>query len=270
MFSGGFMFKVTIVQVGRVPGRDVSGMFELARKLVSEGPVGDLVVFPENWVSAKPLGVGEFESIVGGLYEVFESNVVGGLQYVVDFDGRVRSVGLAFIEGSPVRVCEKIYPSKAVGERGRVEPGRIQGAFKVKGWTLGCVACVDIFYPEVSRVLAALGASVIYNPSSTPDNRLGLWRSALRVRASENVVYTVGVNAVGNRYPDGRVAGGSSVVFSPLGRVLASLGPNIGVSTVTLDSGRLEEALERWAFREDFERDYATLYKDYASKRWNI
>ncbi|MFN4046589.1 MAG: hypothetical protein ACK4H7_04535, partial [Acidilobaceae archaeon] len=116
MFSGGFMFKVTIVQVGRLPGRDVPGMFELAKKLASEAPIGDLVVFPENWVSSKPLDVREFESIVGGLYEVFESNVAGGLQYVLDSDGKVRSVGLAFIEGSPVRVCEKIYPSRAVGE----------------------------------------------------------------------------------------------------------------------------------------------------------
>ncbi|MFN4046292.1 MAG: carbon-nitrogen hydrolase family protein, partial [Acidilobaceae archaeon] len=159
---------------------------------------------------------------------------------------------------------------RAVGERGRVEPGRLQRTFKVKGWTLGCVACVDIFYPEISRVLVALGASIIYNPSSIPDNRLSLWRSALRIRASENVVYAIGVNAVGNRYPDGRVAGGSSTVFSPLGRVLASLGPNIVVSTVTLDSVRFEEAFERWAFREDFERDYAVLYRDYALKRWNI
>ncbi len=264
------MFRVTIVQVGRVPNRDVSGMFELARGFAFEAPMGDLVVFPENWVSAEPLDVREFEFLVGRLYEVFESNVAGGLQYVVDFDGKVRSVGLAFIEGSPVRVCEKIYPSRAVGERGRVEPGRLRGVFKVKGWTLGCVACVDIFYPEISRMLAALGASVIYNPASIPDNRIGLWHSALRVRASENIAYTIGVNAVGNKYPDGRIAGGSSAIYSPLGKILASLGPGMGASTVTLDSEKLGEALDRWAFKEDFERDYARLYVDYASKRWSI
>ncbi len=255
--------RVTVVQVGRLGDGGLDSVKELVVRLAREAGVGDIVFLPENWLSGRPIDVSAFERVVFELYELLGSSVAGGLQYVVDVDGVVRSVGLAVIDGSLVRVCEKMHPSKATGERGRVEPGRLVGPFSVKGWVVGCVACVDIFYPEVSRALVARGAQVIYNPASIPGNRVELWRSAVRVRGVENVVYSIGVNATGNVYPDGRVTTGGSVAYSPWGKTILSLHDQPSASTVELNVERIREAMERWAFREDFERYYRRLYVEF-------
>jgi predicted amidohydrolase len=255
--------RVTVVQVGRLGDGSFDSVKELVVRLAREAGVGDIVFLPENWMSGRPVDVGVFEKVVFELYELLGSSVAGGLQHVVDDDGFVRSVGLAVIEGSLIRVCEKLYPSKATGERGRVKPGRLVEPFSVKGWVVGCIACVDIFYPEVSRALVARGAHIIYNPASIPGNRVELWRSAVRIRGVENVVYSIGVNATGNVYPDGRVTMGGSVAYSPWGKMLLSLHDQPSASTVELNVERLREAVERWAFREDFERYYRRLYVEF-------
>ncbi len=252
--------EVTVIQVGRFNHGSLGTVKELVVKLGREAGVGDIVLLPENWLSREPVDVGLFERVLFELYGSLGSSVAGGLQYVVDVDGAVRSVGLAVIDGSLVRICEKLHPSKATGERGRVKVGRFIEPFNVKGWIIGCVACVDIFYPEVSRALVARGAQVLYNPASIPDNRVELWRSAVRIRGVENVVYSIGVNATGNKYPDGRVTTGGSVVYSPWGKMLVSLHDRPSAAKVRLDVERLREAMERWAFREDFERFYKGLY----------
>lgn len=251
--------RVTIVQVGRVNG-GVEDVIELITRLSKEAGVGDLVLLPENWISGKPVDISVYERVLTSIYDSLGSSIAGGLQYVVDVDGVIRSVGLAIIDGSLVRVCEKIHPSKAVGERGRVTPGRLMEPFRVKGWVVGCVACVDIFYPEVSRALLARGAQILYNPASIPENRVELWQSTVRVRGVENMVYAIGVNAFGNKYPDGRVTSGGSIASSPWGKILALLGPQYSSTIVELNWERVEEALERWAFKEDFEKHYRRLY----------
>ena len=253
--------KLTIVQVGRI---EVGGFDEIVGfivRLSREAGVGDLIVLPENWVSGRPIDISVYEGVLMRIYNSLGSSVAGGLQHVVDVDGVVRSVGLAVIDGSTLRICEKVHPSKAIGERVRVRPGRFMEPFRFNEWVIGCVACVDIFYPEISRALVARGAQVLYNPASIPENRVELWQSAVRIRGVENVVYSIGVNTTGNRYPDGRITGGGSVAYSPWGKMLVTLGPNPAAVTIELDKARIEEALERWAFREDFEKLYKRLYE---------
>jgi len=255
------VLRVTIVQVGRLNGGRVDDLKRLIIKLAREAGVGDLVLLPENWISRTPIDVEAFERVLLDVYNSLGSCVAGGAQYVVDIDGVVRSVGLAVVDGVVVRTCEKIHTSKAVGERGRIAAGRLVEPFKVKGWTIGCLACIDVFYPEVSRALVARGAQVLYNPASIPENRVELWQSAVRIRGVENTVYSIGVNAFGNEYVDGRVTSGGSVVFNPWGEALTSLGPQLTSRTVELDFREVELALMRWGFREDFERRYKGLYE---------
>jgi predicted amidohydrolase len=253
--------RVSIVQIGRLESGKLDDLKELIVKLARKAGVGDLVLLPENWISRTPIDVGAFERILLDVYNSLGSCIASGAQYVVDVDGAVRSVGLAIIDGSVVRICEKIHPSKAVGERDRIVAGRLIGPFKVKGWAIGCLACVDVFYPEISRALVARGAQVLYNPASIPENRVGLWQSVVRARSIENAVYSIGVNAFGNRYRDGRVTSGGSVAFNPWGGELALLDPRLEAKTIELDPGEEELASKRWGFREDFEKRYKRLYE---------
>ncbi|MCS7107148.1 MAG: carbon-nitrogen hydrolase family protein [Acidilobaceae archaeon] len=250
--------RVTIAQIG-LSERPL----EALKKALRGEELGDLVLLPEHWFSATRSGrsIEEYEEAVLKIRQELGVEVLGGLNTVRDRDGELRSIGLAAVGDKVLRVCEKVHPSKATGERELVRGGRLLPPLQIGKWSIGCIACVDIFYPEIARGLVSRGANVLYNPSSITLDRVEGWLASVRARAEENVAYAIGVNSVGNRYPDGRVTGGTSAVFSPYGRVKALLPNAVGAVTVSLRAEEVEEALARWAFREDFEKHYSHLYK---------
>lgn len=213
------------------------------------GNEGYVLFLPENWISSGPVDLELYSEYVKRIGIAWGGPVFAGLAYVIE-NQNVKSIGLAWIEGRVVRVCEKIFPSKAVGERGKILPGRPIGPFNVKGLNVSCIACVDIFYPEVARWHVQRGAQLLYNPASIPLDRVELWHSILSTRAAENTVYVLGVNNSGSMYPDGRVTGGGSGLYGPDGaRVPAR--PFGQLLLVDLDPSKLEAIRDRWAFYED-------------------
>lgn len=225
----------------------------------SRGLLKEAIVFlPENWLSREPIDEPVYLDIIDNLYKTYGYTMFVGLSYI-NLGDSVRSRGYAVVGGRTEVVCEKVFPSKAVGERGRIrggEPGRV---VEVRGVRIGCIACVDIFYPELARRLVVRGAQVLYNPAAIPSDRLGLWWSILRSRAAENTAYTVGVNSVGVEYPDRRITGGGSRVYSPSGVMLEPVVEN-GVLLYEVDLSELVRIRERWAFRDDLESDLSKLY----------
>ncbi|MCE4629915.1 MAG: carbon-nitrogen hydrolase family protein [Desulfurococcales archaeon] len=224
------------------------------RRLLREA----IVFLPENWLSREPIDEHVYLDIVDNLYKTFGYTIFVGLSYI-NLGGSVRSRGYAVVDGKVEVVCEKVFPSKAVGERGRIKSGEPGRVVDVHGVKIGCIACVDIFYPELSRRLVVRGAQILYNPAAIPSDRLELWWSILRSRAAENIAYTVGVNSVGVEYPDGRFTGGGSRVYSPSGIMLEPVVEN-GVLLYEIDLSELDRVRERWAFRDDLESGLGKLY----------
>ena len=216
----------------------------------------------ENWLSRSPIPLEDYEYAVEVLGREWPGPVLAGSNYVMDRDGSIRSVGLALLGGSITRICEKVFPSMAVGERGRIRAGRLLRPIEVNGWRIACVVCVDIFYPEIARFHTINGAEVIYNPASITSDRVGLWRSVLLTRAAENTVYTVGVNGVGNVYPDGRITLGGSAVFAPNGVMIGSHGMIEGIRFFSISRELIERIRERWAFHRDLTGSLARIYSD--------
>ena len=254
----GWRLRIALVQVGRLgprPARVLQG-------LASRAGDADLYVMPENWVSREPVPLSAYEEAVEDAAEALGGDLLGGIQYVIDDDGRGRRVGLARIGGSTVRVCEKLHPSASVGERGFLAPGRTGSlrVVRVRGAPVGCVACVDVFYPEVVRRLVVGGAEVVVNPASITSDRASMWRAIGLARAVENSVYAVMVNVTGTSYPDGRRTRGGSAAASPLGEYLVVLGPQEAVVPVDLDEDLIREVEGRRRFREDLMAAYSSLY----------
>lgn len=210
----------------------------------------EVLALSENWLSRDPLDAEDYAYALEKVGEEFAGDVLGGSNYVAE-SGEPRSVGLVLAQGRVLRACEKIFPSQAVGERSRIAPGRLLPPVDLRGWRIQCVICVDIFYPEVSRVGTILGAEIIYNPASIPSDRIELWRSVLLSRAAENTVFTIGVNGVGYVYPDGRITLGSSSVYAPNGVMIGGMGTGEGVSVFLLDKQVIRRIRERWAFYSD-------------------
>jgi deaminated glutathione amidase len=91
----------------------------------------------------------------------------------------------------------------------------------LEGVTLGLTVCYDLRFPELYRILAVRGATVITVPSAfTLDTGKDHWEVLLRARAIENQAFMVGANQVGEAPPHYRSYGRSAIV-DPWGVVLA-------------------------------------------------
>jgi len=82
----------------------------------------------------------------------------------------------------------------------------------------GLCICYDMWFPEVSRTLAWLGAEVILQPTLTPTSDRELELIMCRANALFNQCYFISVNGIGTW------GGGRSTMIDPDGRVLQEAG----------------------------------------------
>jgi len=214
----------------------------------------DIVCLPEVWMGAVALSEkdaddllgelcsaasdGRFTLLTGGLFLERGDKIVD-VCHVIGPDGRIAGEQL------------KIFPSGAVGEREYCRGGGKLEVFDAAGVKFGVAVCVDMFYPEIVRRLARLGARAVFNPANIPEERNALWHSLVRTRAAENTVFAVYVNNTGTEYADGRAVSGGSIAAGPDGTVVLEAGNGTGVLRVDLDLSTIETQRKRWAYLDD-------------------
>jgi predicted amidohydrolase len=93
----------------------------------------------------------------------------------------------------------------------------------------GLCICYDMWFPEVSRTLAWMGAEVILQPTMTPTSDRDLELVISQANAIFNQCYFISLNGVG---PYG---GGRSQIVDPDGRILQQAGDNETILTEILD-----------------------------------
>ena len=93
----------------------------------------------------------------------------------------------------------------------------------------GVCICYDMWFPEVSRQLAWMGAEVIIQPTLTPTSDRDLELVMARANALFNQCYFVSINGVG------AWGGGRSTIIDPDGRILQQAGTNQTFMTEMLD-----------------------------------
>ena len=93
----------------------------------------------------------------------------------------------------------------------------------------GLAICYDLWFPEVARTLAWMGAEVIIQPTMTPTSDRAQELVMMQANAIFNQCYLVSVNGVG---PYG---GGRSLMVDPDGRILQQAGNHETILTETLD-----------------------------------
>ena len=108
------------------------------------------------------------------------------------------------------------------------------------GEGLGLTICYDLRFPELSRILAVGGATVLTVPAAfTETTTRDHWEVLLRARAIENQCFVIAANQVGEPAP-GLRTGGRSMIVDPWGLVLAQAPDQETVIVADLDFGRLE------------------------------
>jgi predicted amidohydrolase len=103
----------------------------------------------------------------------------------------------------------------------------------------GVSICYDMWFPETTRTLAAMGAEVILHPTMTDTIDRDVELAIARASAATNQVYFFDVNGVG----DGGV--GRSIINDPSGYVLHQAGSGAEIMPIEVDLGRLRRERER-------------------------
>jgi predicted amidohydrolase len=89
------------------------------------------------------------------------------------------------------------------------------------GEGLGLTICYDLRFPELFRILAVRGATVVTVPAAfTETTTRDHWEVLLRARAIEDQCFVVAPNQIGEPAP-GLRTGGRSMIVDPWGLVLA-------------------------------------------------
>ena len=103
----------------------------------------------------------------------------------------------------------------------------------------GVSICYDMWFPETTRTLAAMGAEVILHPTMTDTIDRDVELSIARASAVTNQVYFFDVNGVG----DGGV--GRSIICDPSGYVLHQADGGAEIMAIDVDFTRLRRERER-------------------------
>lgn len=131
------------------------------------------------------------------------------------------------LEGTYSKVHIPRINSLATDEKRFFDAGSELPLFSVAGIPIGILICYDRSFPEAWRTLALKGAQVIFVPSSSSGFRGDLFVEELKVAASWNQLFVVGVNKAGTEFINGepgpKTFYGRSSIIDPYGKVLTGL-----------------------------------------------
>jgi deaminated glutathione amidase len=176
--------------------------------------------------AAKETGV----ALVAGVFEPAPDGRVYNTAVVIDGDGAL------------VASYRKLhlFDAFAQHESDTVAPGSSVVMATLAGVGVGVQICYDIRFPELTRALAAGGASLVTVSAAW---QAGLfkeehWVTLLRARAIENTVWIAAVGQVPDpdEKPTSAPTGvGRSMLIDPLGVVRCDLGPTARVAVMDAD-----------------------------------
>lgn len=236
---------VGAVQLSWPYGDTVHERREVVRNALATVPACDLVVLPEMW----PVGFERFdeyaaaaEPVTGPTFALGSEFASGRGCYAVpgsfvecSESGSLHNTAMAVgPDGRSVAMYRKSHLfGFGSGESAILVPGDRPVAFDTPSARVGLAICYDLRFPEFFRALVSAGVEVVTVIAAWPAARIEAWSLLLRARAVENQVYVVGCNLSGS---DGAaVYGGCSMVISPRGEVMTTLGRESGVLTAELD-----------------------------------
>jgi predicted amidohydrolase len=254
-------------------GPDRSANLAAAGALVEQAAEAgaELVVLPEYFsVAGSPTVLREQAEALDGPTVAWACELAGrlGLRLVAGSfperpapanapDGRLYNTScLVGPSGAVEAVYRKIHlfdadiDGQALRESATVAPGETVCTCPLGGRdpagppspVLGLSVCYDLRFPELYRILALSGATVVAVPAAfTATTGTAHWETLLRARAVENQVYVVAAGQVGVLPAGMPACHGHSMIVDPWGSVLAEhRQPHPGMVLADYDADRLE------------------------------
>ena len=191
----------------------------------------DILVLPELWntgfypsdlESCADKNGERTQEFLGTFAGTHGVNIVGGSVAVKEADKLFNRMYVFNRSGEKIAVYDKVHLFSPAHEHTKFAAGAHVGAFVLDDVPMGAVICYDLRFGEWVRMTALTGAKVIFVPAAWPAARIDHWQLLGRARAVENQCYVVAVN--GADWEGGKIGGGRSAVYGPLGEMLTGAG----------------------------------------------
>jgi len=243
---------------------EVDRNLEAAERLVraAAGAGAAFVLLPEKWSALAP---GE---ILAELAEPLDGPIVTAAR------GWARELGITLVAGS---IGERLADSERIANTSLLidRDGEIAAAYRkihmfdveVGGVTyresehelagdevvtasagdleVGLTICYDLRFPELYRILALRGATLVTVHSAfTATTGRDHWEVLVRARAIEDQLYVLAANQFGDAPPQFS-SWGHTMIVDPWGRVLDSVADGEGHAIAEVDLGELERVREQ-------------------------
>lgn len=223
--------RVAAVCMASIPG-DVEGNLRKTEQFVSEASArgAEIVCFPELSIHGYTLRdqadrFRDQEQIVRRIEGLARSErllILAGLIGTGEYRKPCICQVAAGPEGLIGLYCKTHLspPEKEV-----FQPGEELKTYAHKGIAFGIELCYESHFPEISTVLALLGAEILFlphaSPRGTPEEKLQSWLRHLPSRAFDNSVFVVACNQTGGA-SEGLSFPGVALILDPAGRLIAS------------------------------------------------
>lgn len=180
----------------------------------------DIIILPEMFTTA-------FTMNPTSVYETMEGSTLVWLKQMATLKSSAICGSLIIKEGEhfynrfvfvqpdgSVSFYDKRHTFTLAGENKTYSAGLKKLIITYKGWKICPLICYDLRFPVWSR--NAENFDILIYVANWPSKRILAWDTLLRARAIENMVYTVGVNRVGND-AKGLEYTGHSAIYDALG-----------------------------------------------------
>ncbi len=232
-------FKVTLCcpfpregfAVGK--GEHVANELDVLDEYLSEAD-GDIVVFPEGFVIDYHL-----DEAVEIIKKRKKWVVMGGQD-----SGEHQSLYTLLVDPEKGVIYKHVKTALTVGDvKINCIQGKEIGAVDTPFCKIGTILCYEIHFPEVSRICAIEGASLLINTIGTGmwhEQQYDEWNAVAKARAIENRCFVVGCTHFCDPIP-------MMYAYDPHGHCMGIAREKNGLMTVEIDLSRIDE--------RDFMRD---------------
>lgn len=134
--------------------------------------------------------------------------------------------------------------------------------FKTKFANIGVLICWDQWYPEAARIIALMGAEILFYPTAigwatsqdeeTNTEQYNAWQTIQRSHAVANGIHVVSVNRVGFEQAGAMKFWGGSFISNPFGTLLYQAShEKEEVHVLELDLHKTDRYRTHWPFMRD-------------------
>lgn len=244
--------KVTIAQCSPAVGKVDANLAKL--ETVFSGTDADLTIFPELFLTgyaprdtlqslAEPVDGPTINKLAIMCKKARRALIAGIPLRHSSIKGQITNSAIAIDRDGNVGRYDKAYlPNFGPFEESLYfSSGNSPLVMEIAGIKVGVVVCYDLFFPELSKLLALQGADLIVCVSASPTATVMNFKRMAPARAIENATYVAYVNLVGNHLD--LVFGGESRLVDPRGEIVVEAKPLVeDYVTAEIDLSKLEFA----------------------------